>query len=157
MRYFSALMDPYSKTFTVRWADCDVNGHMRNTSYSELTIDVRVEYMAEHGAPLEALLASGFGPVILREEIDYLREYRLGDTVTVDMEVLGTSADGSRFRIQHNFTNAAGKAAAKIVLEGGWMDMKIRRLAPPPAPIARIWDEAPRGETWTELPSKKKR
>ena len=156
MRYSSLPMDRYSKTFTVRWADCDVNGHMRNTSYSELAIDVRVEFMAENGVPLEALLASGFGPVLLREEIDYLREFKLGDTVEVDMEVLGTSADGSRFRFQHTFTNAAGKTAAKIVLDGGWMDMKIRRLAPPPEAIARVWGNAPRAAGWTELPSKKK-
>jgi acyl-CoA thioester hydrolase len=156
MRYFSGPMDRYTKTFTVRWADCDVNGHMRNTSYSELAIDVRVEFMAENGVPLEALLSSGFGPVLLREEIDYLREFKLGDTVEVDMEVLGTSADGSRFKIQHSFTNAAGKPAAKIVLDGGWMDMKARRLAPPPEAIAKVWSAAPRAAGWAELPSKKK-
>ena len=94
--------------------DCDVNGHMRNTSYSELAIDVRVEFMAEHGVPLEALLASGFGPVLLREEIDYLREFKLGtnprkadsdrdglkdgDEVKVGDNPLDRDSDGDRIK-----------------------------------------------------------
>ena len=84
-------MDRYAKTFTVRWADCDVNGHMRNTAYSEYAIDVRMAFLAEHGFGFEQFVASGFGPVLLREEIDYLRELKLGDTVEVDFTQLGLS------------------------------------------------------------------
>ncbi len=142
--------------FTVRWADCDANGHMRNTAYSEYAVDVRVGFLDAPGWGFEQFRASGFGPVLLREEIDYLRELKMNETVEVDFEQLGLSADGSRFRIRHDFTKAGGKPAARIVLEGGWMDLRTRRLAPPPEALARVFARAPRAEGWTELPSKKK-
>jgi acyl-CoA thioester hydrolase len=94
--------------------------------------------------------------VLLREEIDYLRELRMNETVEVDFRQLGLSADGSRFRLSHHFTKTNGKPAARIVLDGGWMDMRTRRLAPPPEALARAFALAPRAEGWTELPSRKK-
>jgi acyl-CoA thioester hydrolase len=147
-------MDRYAKTFTVRWADCDVNGHMRNTAYSEYTIDVRIEFLAEHGWPFDQFVTAGIGPVILREEIDYLRELKLGETVEVDFEQLGVSADGSRFKLQHQFKKSNGKAAARLVLEGGWMDMRVRRIAPPPEALMRAFAKAPRASGWAEIPSR---
>jgi acyl-CoA thioester hydrolase len=148
-------MERYARTFTVRWADCDVNGHMRNTAYSEYAIDVRVAFLAEHGFGHEQLAAAGFGPVLLREEIDYLRELRMNETVEVDFAQLGLSADGSRFRLRHGFTKANGKPAARIVLDGGWMDMRTRRLARPPEALARAFGLAPRAEGFAELPPRR--
>ena len=149
-------MDSYAKSFVVRWADCDANGHMRNTAYSEYAIDVRIAFLAEHGFGFDQFVASGFGPVLLREEIDYLRELKMNETVLVDFKQLGLSADGSRFRLQHDVTKESGKPAARIVLEGGWMDMRVRRLAPPPEALGRAWAQAPRAEGYAELPSRKK-
>ena len=150
-------MDRYTKTFTVRWADCDVNGHMRNTAYSEYGIDIRIGFLTEHGFGFDQFIETGFGPVILREEIDYLRELKLGEQVEMDFKHLGVSADGSRFRLQHDFTKANGKPAARIVLDGGWMDMRIRRLAPPPAALARAFGQAPRAEGYAELPARERK
>ncbi|HEX9307496.1 MAG TPA: thioesterase family protein [Anaeromyxobacter sp.] len=144
-------MDRYAKTFTVRWADCDANGHMRNTAYSEYAIDVRIAFLSEHGFAFDQFLASGIGPVLLREEIDYLRELKLGESVEVDFRQLGHTADGSRFRLQHDFTKSNGKQAARLVLELAWMDLSTRRLAPPPEPLGRAMALVPRGEGWAEL------
>jgi acyl-CoA thioester hydrolase len=149
-------MERYAKTFTVRWADCDANGHMRNTAYSEYATDVRIAFLAEHGFGYEEFTASGFGPVLLREEVDYLRELKMSETVEVDFEQLGVSPDGSRFRLQHAFTKANGKPAGRLVLEGGWMDMRTRRLAPPPEALARAFDQAPRAADWAVLPQKRR-
>ncbi len=149
-------MSRYHKTFTVRWADCDMNGHMRNTSYSEFTIDVRVAFLAEHGVGFEVLKRSGFGPVILREEIDYLRELHMGEEVVVDLEALGLSADHSRWRVRHTLTGAHGKTAARVVLDGGWMDLSKRKLAPPPDPLGSVWSKAPRAAEFAEIPTRRK-
>ncbi len=144
-------MDRYEKTFTVRWADCDVNGHMRNTSYSEYAIDTRVAFLAENGFPYARFVEHGVGPVILHEAIDYLREVGLGETITVDLAVLGISPDGARFRFGHDLWLPSRKKAARIVLEGGWMDMKLRKLRIPPRDVIRIMENAPRGEPFEEL------
>jgi acyl-CoA thioester hydrolase len=145
-------MDRYAKTFTVRWADCDVNGHMRNTAYSEYAIDVRVAYLAEHGFGIDRMLEAGFGPVIVREEIDYLREVRLGENVRVDVTLLGLSAECGRFRFAHDFEKENGKPCARIVLAGGWLDLRARRLAAPPDALAQVLRAMPRGDGYGELP-----
>jgi acyl-CoA thioester hydrolase len=145
-------MDRYAKTFTVRWADCDVNGHMRNTAYSEYAIDVRIAYLTEHGFGFDRMVEQGFGPVILREETDYLREVRLGEAVEVDFTVLGLSPDGGRFRFAHDFTKAGGKPSARIVLAGGWLDLHARRLVVPPEPLVALLRATPRAAGYAELP-----
>ncbi len=144
-------MDRYEKTFTVRWADCDLNGHMRNTSYSEYCTDTRVAFLSESGFPYARFVESNVGPVILHERIDYLREVGLGETITVDLAVLGISPDGARFRFGHDLWLPSRKKAARIVLEGGWMDLKLRKLRIPPEDVVRAIKAAPRGEPFEEL------
>ena len=144
-------MPRYSKTFTVRWADCDVNGHMRNTSYSEYGIDVRMAYLAEHGFPFEKMVENKLGPVILHEAIDYLREVRLGQTVEVDFSLVGLSPDGARFKFEHDIWLPELNKAARIVLAGGWMDLEKRKLRLPPPELLRALHEMPREEGFEEL------
>lgn len=139
-------MDRYLKTFTVRWADCDANGHMRNTSYSEYAIDVRMAYLAEHGFPFEKMVENKLGPVILHEALDYLREVRLGQTVEVDLSLVGLSPDGARFKFEHDIWLPNRDKAARIVLAGGWMDLEKRKLRLPPPDLLRALDGAPRAE-----------
>ena len=146
-------MDRYEKTFTVRWADCDANGHMRNTAYSEYAIEVRMDYLTEQGFGFDKFLETKIGPVLLREEIDYLRELRMGERVAVDFVALGLSPDGARFRMRHEFVRADGKPCGRITLDGGWMDLRTRRLAPPPEALQAVLRAAPRAETWEELPN----
>jgi len=142
----------YTKIFIVRWADCDVNGHMRNTAYSEYGIDTRISFLAERGFPFARFEEMSLGPVILREEIDYLRELRLGDTVEVDFTQLGLSPDGARFKLAHDFWRPGAKQAGRIVLTGGWLGLETRKLVIPPLPLAEAMASVPKGEGWEELP-----
>ena len=146
----------YTRIFIVRWADCDVNGHMRNTSYSEYTIDVRMSYLTEHGYPYERFQELGIGPVVLREELDYLRELKLGDTVEADFTQVGMSPDGARCKLAHDFWRPGGKEVARVVLLLAWMDMKTRRLTHPPEDLLRVMTAVPKGEGWEELPPLKR-
>ncbi len=145
-------MGRYAKTFTVRWADCDANGHMRNTAYSEYAVDARLGYLTERGFGFERMVEMGFGPVILREEIDYLREVRLGEAVEVEVAVLGLSPEGARFKYAHDFRKADGTPCARIVIAGGWLDLRARRLVAPPEPLAAMLRGVPRAEGYAELP-----
>lgn len=145
-------MDRYAKTFPVRWADCDANGHVRNTAYSEYAIDVRMAFLAEHGFGFDRFVEAGIGPVVLREETDYLREVRLGDTVEVDLAVVGLSPEGGRFRFAHEFHRSDGTRSARLVILGGWMDLRARRLVAPPPPLLAAIRELPRAEPYEELP-----
>ncbi|HET8540518.1 MAG TPA: acyl-CoA thioesterase [Anaeromyxobacter sp.] len=144
-------MDRYFKTYTVRWADCDVNGHMRNTAYSEYGTDTRVSFLTERGFGFDRMLANRIGPVILHEAIDYMREVRLGDVIEVDLVVVGLSPDGARFKFEHDVWLPGHKKAARIVLAGGWMDLDRRKLRVPPDELLRVMDGAPRGEPFEEM------
>jgi acyl-CoA thioester hydrolase len=144
-------MDRYARTFTVRWADCDANGHMRNTAYSDYATEVRIAYLAEHGFPWEKFVASRFGPVLLHENIDYMREVRMGETVEADFAVVGLSPDGARFKFEHDIWLPMKKKAARIVIAGGWMDLELRKLRLPPDELLRAMQEAPRGEPFEEM------
>ncbi len=144
-------MDRYAKTYAVRWADCDVNGHLRNTSYSEYGTDTRVSFLAERGFTYDRFIANKLGPVILHEALDYLREIRLGQTFEVDLTVVGLSPDGARFKFQHDVWLPGLKKAARIVLAGGWMDVELRKLRLPPDELLRVLQEAPRAEGFEEM------
>ncbi len=144
-------MDRYFKTYTVRWADCDVNGHMRNTAYSEYGTDTRVSFLAECGFTFEKFVETRVGPVLLHEAIDYMREVRLGQTIEVDLTILGLSPDGARFKFEHDVWLPGRKKAARIVLAGGWMDMDTRKLRLPPADLLRVMQTGPRSAAFEEL------
>lgn len=146
-------MSRYAKKFTVRWADCDVNAHMRNTAYSEYGIEVRLDHLAGHGFGFERFAEMGFAPIMLREEIDYLREVRLGETFEVDYTLLGLSPDAARFKVAHDFVKEDGRPAARIVLSGGWLDLRTRRLRPPHETIAAALQGLEKGEGFVELPA----
>ena len=139
-------MTHFTTTLHVRWSDCDANGHAANTAYSEYGTDTRVAFLAQHGWTLDEFLKARCGPVITREEIDYMRELRMGDEVRVDIQLVGASADESRWRIQHEFTRTRdGKVCARILLTGGWMDLDQRRLRRPPEKLAEAFRGIERG------------
>lgn len=142
----------YKRSFVVRWSECDVNGHLRNTAYSEYGIETRLSYLAENGFPYSRMVENGFGPVIQREEIDYFHELHLGDTVELDFKALGTSTEGGRFKLAHDFYKPGGRHVARIVLRGGWLDLRRRRLTAPLPDLLRAMASLERGEPFEELP-----
>lgn len=145
-------MDEYAKVFRIRWADCDANGHLRNTGYSEYAIEVRMAFLAEHGFGLAEMKQHGIAPVLLREEIDYMRECHMGEELKVTFSTMGLSPDGTRFKVLHELWKQNGKQAARMVILGGWMDARARRLAPPPDALREAFEKAPRSGTFESLP-----
>jgi len=142
----------YSRSYEVRWSDADANGHMRHTVYPELGAEVRLAWLAEGGFGWKRFEELGLGPVLLREEIDYLREVGLGGRVRVDLEAVGLSADGGRWKLRHTVYKEDGTAAARILVLGGWLDLTRRRLAVPPAALNELLLSATRAADFAELP-----
>jgi acyl-CoA thioester hydrolase len=151
-------MSHFTRTYVIRWSDCDLNGHAANTAYSEYGTDTRIAYLAANGWTFGDFADARCGPVIMREEIDYLRELRMGDEVAVDFTMLGASPDEARFKLAHDLTRLSdSKPCARIVVTGGWMDLAVRRLAPPPERLAAIFRALERGPAWEVLPDAKER
>jgi acyl-CoA thioester hydrolase len=137
-------MDAYSRELALRWSDADANGHVRHTVYAELAVEARMAFLREAGFGWDRLEASGIGPVLLREELEYRRELRIDEVVRVDLRVAGSSPDGGRWRFRHEITKADGELAAIVTVTGGWIDLRTRRLTHPPPELLAHMAAAPR-------------
>lgn len=148
---------PFSRTFHVRWGDMDFNAHMRNTSYLDTAVDVRLMYFAENGFPSSEFERLRLGPVVRRDELEYYREFHLLDPVTITLELAGISPDGSRFRLRNDFLRQDGTLAARLTSTGGWLDLAQRRLVVPPEAITDLLKALPRTQDYEEMAPLQKR
>jgi acyl-CoA thioester hydrolase len=86
----------YSKTLLAGWADMDFNSHMKNTAFLDKAADVRLMFFTEHGFPTSEFSRLGFGPIVIRDEVDYRKEVSLLDEISVTLALGGMATDGSR-------------------------------------------------------------
>jgi acyl-CoA thioester hydrolase len=142
----------FSKTLYVGWGDLDANGHMRNTAYLDKAADVRMYYFAEHGFPSREFARIAIGPVVRKDEIEYFRELRLLDAVTVTLQVDALSPDGARFVLRNEFWREE-RLVARVRTAGGWLDLRARKLVAPPPGLHRLLEAGPRTDAFRELGS----
>jgi acyl-CoA thioester hydrolase len=135
------------------WGDMDFNAHMRNTAYLDKAVDVRMMFFAECGFPMSEFSRLRVGPVVMKDEVEYLREVNLLDELRITLGLAGIAADGSRFRLRNEFFRADGKPVAKLTTTGGWLDLAARRLTPPPPPIRAALDRLERTADFEAMPS----
>lgn len=145
-------MTPFTMSFPVRWADLDPARHLRHSAYNDYGTHVRFAYLDRHGFGTEAFERLDFLPVILREEVRFLREVLQGDTITLDMRLTAASPRLTRFRLAHDVTRGDGVLAATIEVDGGWMDLTHRKLIAPPAELAALMRRLQPEEGFEELP-----
>ena len=76
-------MQRFTRSFIVRWADCDANGHLRNTCYSEYAIEVRMAFLAQHawGDKTRGTWPDSTPDGIARQSLEYYRQRGLGGLV----------------------------------------------------------------------------
>lgn len=146
-------MSKFERSFHAGWGDMDFNGHMRNTSYLDKCGDVRMQYFAAHGFPMTEFMRLGVGPVIMSDALEYHRELRLLEAMTVSMVACGMSDDGARFKLRNEFRREDGKKVAVVVSAGGWLNLKERKLMVPPAGLLAAMQQMERLEPFEKLPS----
>jgi len=144
------MSEPFIRSFQIGWGDMDFNAHMRNTAFLDRAADVRMMYFASRGFPMSEFARRRIGPVVLRDEIDYTREVHLLETVDVDLELAGLSADGSRFRLRNAFTRTS-KPIAVVVSTGAWLDLAVRKFAAPPDELTAALRALPRSGAYAEI------
>jgi acyl-CoA thioester hydrolase len=126
----------FEKTFHVGWANVDFNGHLGNTSYLDLAVDVRMFFFTENGFSASEFQRQRFGPVILKDEIEYYKEMFLLEKIRITFQAAGFSEDVSRFKIRNEFFREDGKLAARLNTTGGWLSFEKRKLIVPPQSLA---------------------
>lgn len=120
----------FSVPITVRGYELDTQGHLNQAVYIQYSEHARWELLAAAGIRQNALVDSGIGPVALEVNVKYLRELRGGDQVDVTCEF--TWAEGKVFQIKQQILKKDGTVCADIVVTGGIMDLKARKLVPNP-------------------------
>jgi acyl-CoA thioester hydrolase len=121
----------YKKEVEVIWADMDPNQHMRHTSYSQYAAHARISFFNDMGYPLTRLAEMGIGAVLLREQSTYYRELQMHEKISIGVELLKSTEDYSRYTIAQTISKENGKTAAKVIIDGTWIDMQKRNVLSP--------------------------
>ena len=143
----------FSRSFAVKWADLDTNGHLRYSVYLDYAVDTQFRSLDSYGYTPKKLMDLGFGPVILRMETRYSHEVTFDETVIDSFKLAGLSPDGARWLTRHDITKPDGNTAATIKLEGLWLSIHTREAIVPPTDILEIFNSIPRTKNFEALRS----
>ena len=142
-------MEKYILPIQIRWADIDQNRHLRHSVYYDFGAFIRITFLSNHGLTTSKLEELKVGPVIFREEAIFKKEIKLEDNVQIDVEMVRSSPDYSRWTLRHNFLKGDGILAAVINLEGAWIDIEKRKLTVPGPLIQKAFDAFPKAHDFT--------
>lgn len=145
-------MNDFRFTFVPRWADIDANQHLKNTAFSEWSVHARSEWLASVGFDFKKLMELNFSGVVFEDRTRYLKEILLGETIVIDLELVGLKHDGSQFHVRHNFRRGDTVCAVHEV-KGAWLDIANRRIAAPPDGIFQASIDLVRASDYAEIVS----
>lgn len=143
----------YTKTFFAGWGDMDFNAHMKNTAFLDKAADIRMMFFAENGFPVDAFSRLRLGPAIMKDDVEYRKEVRLLQEITVTLAIAGHAVDGSRFLLRNEFLRLDGVLCARVTSAGGWLDLVARKLVAPPEALHNAMKSLPKSDDYTVLPS----
>jgi acyl-CoA thioester hydrolase len=137
-------MDEFTGSYEIRWSDLDANGHVNYAAYIDAAGDLRYRFFSAHGFPPARFEQLGIGPVYTDVHARFLREVRMGETITITYSMSGLSPQGLRWRVHHDFLKSTGKKAVALDLEGTILDLTARKPSPPTAELLQIFNLIPR-------------
>lgn len=121
-----------------RWADVDVNGHLRHSAYADYCTHARMQLLEETGLSGSLLKKLGIMPVLFREELVYKKELVLGEEALVSTALYTARRDGSRWGIAHQINKLDGSLACTVHVDGAWIDLRTRKLGALPESYAAL-------------------
>jgi acyl-CoA thioester hydrolase len=136
-------MENFTTEVQVRWADIDPNFHLRHSVYYDWGALSRVEFLNKYGLTLEVMKEMQIGPILLREECVFKKEIKLNENVTINLELLKSKRDYSRWTIQHTILKNENIVSAILTVDGAWIDTVKRKLSVPPQQAAHVFQQMP--------------
>lgn len=113
----------------IRESHLDTFGHMNNAMYLTLFEEARWEVITKNGYGLNDILKAKKGPVILDAQINFLKEIRLREEITINLKMLEyKSKVGKLFQ---QMIKSDGSIAAEATMTFGLFDLQARRLIDP--------------------------
>jgi acyl-CoA thioester hydrolase len=145
-------MQSFNVNVQIRWSDLDPNFHLRHSVYYDWGALSRISFLEQNGLTAYLMAKLHFGPILFREECVFKREIHINDPVTVNLELVKSRRDYSRWTIQHTIYKNPETIAAILTCDGAWLDTTLRKLAPPPAEVTQVFGSMPlhTGFQWTE-------
>jgi len=139
-------MNDFTRTIQLRWSDLDPNFHVRHSVYYDWGAFCRVEFLNEFGLTAAVMQELMFGPILFREECIFRREIRSGDEIVMNLQIIRSRRDYSRWSIQHQILKTDGTLCATLTVDGAWIDVSKRKLATPPQKVAEVFEKMPKAE-----------
>ena len=137
-------MDSYSKPVEIRWSDLDPNFHLRHSVYYDWGAYVRICFLSEYGLTPKVLLENHLGPILFREECVFKREVVFGDEILVNVQLVRSRRDASRWSMRHEVLKNNTILAAVLNVDGAWIDTNLRKLAAPPPSVVDFYESFPK-------------
>jgi acyl-CoA thioester hydrolase len=141
-------MPEFSRVIQLRWSDLDPNFHIRHSVYYDWGAFVRIEFLNESGLNYKVMEEMKFGPILFREECVFRREIRSGDEINMNLQLIRSKKDFSRWSIQHQIIRADGALCAVLTVDGAWMDVVKRKLSSPPQKVNEVFSKMPKAESF---------
>ena len=145
-------MEAYSGTYEIRWSDLDANAHVNYAAYIDAAGDLRYRFFIEHDYPPERFAQLGIGPVYTSLQAHFLREVRMGETITITYTLSGLSPRGLSWKVHHDILKSNGKKAVRLALEGTLLDLSTRKPVAPSPELLEIFNLIPRAPDFAILP-----
>ena len=149
-------MNTFEKQIEVRWQDCDPNRHVRHSAYYNYGAHARIRFFTEVGFGAEKMNRLQIGPILFKEECNFIRELSMEETIRVNFLRGAIAENGSRFILHHEIFNSKNEKCAHITVKGAWMDLTLRKLTIPPAALAAAIHQLSVGEAYIYQSKNKK-
>ena len=143
------ILQNFIKPIQIRWADLDPNFHLRHSVYYDYGAYCRIDFFEEFGLSNARMQELQFGPILFREEAIFRKEIRMGDELTIDLQLIKSKKDYSRWAIRHQLIKNQNILAATLLVEGAWINTLLRKLATPPSVLVEVFAKMPRTEEFS--------
>jgi len=137
----------------VLWSQIDANVHLRHSAYADFCAQARSNMLNLMGLSLHEFNKRKIGPILFREELNYLREVGLDERIRVSVEITKFNIQNARFSFRHIIYKENGVKAAIVNVDGAWMNIIERKLTNIPEEWMEIVHKIPRSEDYTEIDS----
>ncbi|QBR12636.1 acyl-CoA thioesterase [Sphingobacterium sp. CZ-2] len=135
----------------VLWSQIDANVHLRHSAYADFCAQARSNMLNKLGLSLSEFNQKKIGPILFREELNYLREIGLDERIKVSVEIIKFNVKNSRFSFRHEIFKENGVKAAVVVVDGAWMNIVARKLTNIPEEWMSIIHKIPRAADYLEI------
>src|SRR5690606_9469486 len=137
----------------VLWAQIDGNMHLRHSAYADFCAQARSNMLNTMGLSLDEFNKRKIGPILFREELNYLREIRLDEFISVSTVITKYNTLNSRFSFRHEIFKENEIRAAVIEVDEAWLNIQERKLTSIPADWNELIKKIPKSADYIEINS----